>query len=341
MLERRKEIIKTQSKTSLLDSNLTNTLKSESNDKTNKHRKMTFIFSNNNNDKSNSKKFRLSKINSDNLKKFLKQKSLSTNKHKPLTDNNLKKKNSIYSNKNYETIDASKNNNSKINSFKNIKRIKSNSKLAEIKSLSSSPKNMNSNSPVIIYLPLSNFEKNLPSFEISEEDRMFNQYEEEKNSKPKKKVTKIKSKEKQKQKTTKKKILPASVVALHKVYKKIPKIIHEIENLKKLKYSMSLHKYQKLLLKTGSKTLTKESKDKLSDKFKVIRKTSEKSYDLFKKSLRSIEKQEKKIIDKINKQQIFFKKTLSQQPSSFYSTFSNFDFLPQIKFYRTPKNKLK
>ena len=333
MYEGRSQIIKTQSKSNLLERKLTNTIKSDSNDNTNIHRKMTLIFSNND----HPKKFRLSNTNSDKLKRFLKQKSVSSNKHKQFTENNFKKKNSISSNNNFDSINTSKNSNNRITIF-NLKKNQSNSKLVDTNKFPSQKKN-NLYAPVIINLPLSNFAKYTPSFEISEEDRMFNQFKKEKKSKSKKKSPKIKSKEKQK--SIKKKVIPARFIALHKVYKKIPKIIHEIENLKKLKYTMSLRKYQKLLLKTGSKTLTKESRDKLTDKFKVIRKTTEKNYDLFKKSLRTIEIQEKKIIDKINKQQAFFTKTISQQQLPMYSTISNFNFLPKIKFYRTPKSKLK
>lgn len=147
-------------------------------------------------------------------------------------------------------------------------------------------------------------------FDVSEEDRMFNQFLDEKPKQIKLKKEKEKEKKKIKIKLKKKKLKPAFSYhsELNKIYKRIPEVMDQIESTKKLKESMSLCKYQNLLLEVGTKNLNKEIRDKLNDKFISLRKFTEKPYALFRQSLDKIENKEKEIIESINTKQDFYKK---------------------------------
>lgn len=131
--------------------------------------------------------------------------------------------------------------------------------------------------------------------------------------------------------------------ALYKVYKKIPQTMHKIEKVKRMKETLPLFEYQNLLLKTGGKVLPKESRQQLFQKFRFIRKSIEKEYGLFKEVLPEIEKKEQKIITQINLRQRKYNKTMSpgkkeDKKASFFNF--NTNFLPEIKFIKTPKYKL-
>ena len=178
-------------------------------------------------------------------------------------------------------------------------------------------------------------------FEVSEEDRMFNQYKIKKsrNDVIKKSKTKVKIKLKKKKFNN----LKSYDAALGKVYKKIPKILNKIENTKKLKGSMSLLKYQNLLLDVGSKNLNRETRQKLNNKFVSLRKFSDKVYDLFKESLEKIEKKEEKIIESINKQQNYYKRKMREKKYETISMFKSPPFfsLPNLQFHKIMNSKSK
>ena len=114
-------------------------------------------------------------------------------------------------------------------------------------------------------------------FEISEEDKMFDQYL----LKKKKKIKKEKAKIKIKIKPKKKKLIfyNSYELPLNKVYKKIPLIMNKIESTKKLKNSFSLLKYQNLLLDIGSKNLDWDSRVKLTNEFHNLRNITNKKYE--------------------------------------------------------------
>ena len=182
--------------------------------------------------------------------------------------------------------------------------------------------------------------KSPDDFAVSDEDRIFNQFKPKKNNKSHSKKKKIKMKVKLK----KKKINPLASydAALHKVYKQIPKIISKIEDTKKLKGTMSLFKYQNLLMDVGTKNLNRETREKLNNKFLTLRNFSDKTYDLLKESLENIETEEKKIIDSINTQQNYYKRKMNE--TKFNTTISRnmgFFSLPNLKFHQIGKPKIK
>ena len=180
-------------------------------------------------------------------------------------------------------------------------------------------------------------------FEVSEEDRMFNQFlnEKPKHNKLKKEKKKIKIKIKLKKKK------PKPVFSYHKalnnIYKRIPEVMDQIESTKKLKESMSLYKYQNLLLEVGSQNLNKEIKDKLNDKFISLRKFTEKPYALFRQCLDKIENREKEIIKSINTKQNFYKKKMKEKKyrTIYISRSMDYRELPNIRFLKQNKPKLK
>ena len=183
--------------------------------------------------------------------------------------------------------------------------------------------------------------KNPNDFDVSEEDRIFNQYKKKKNEKSKTK--KVKAKVKIKLKKKKLKNFYSYDAALGKVYKKIPKIINKIEDTKKLKGGMSLLKYQNLLMDVGTKNLNREDKQKLNNKFRTLRIFSDKSYNLLRDTLESIEKDEKKIIDSINTQQNYYKRKMRENNFFTISSSKHFGFinLPNLKFHKIGQSKKK
>ena len=178
-------------------------------------------------------------------------------------------------------------------------------------------------------------------FAISEEDRMFNQFL---NEKPKQKKIK-KEKKKVKIKLKKKKLKPVFSYnkALNNIYKRIPEVMDQIESTKKLKESMSLYKYQNLLLEVGSQNLNKEIRDKLNDKFVSLRKFTQKPYALFRQCLDKIENREKEIINSINTKQDFYKKKMKEKKyrTIYISRSMDYRELPNIRFLKHRKPKLK
>lgn len=185
--------------------------------------------------------------------------------------------------------------------------------------------------------------KNPNDFDVSEEDRIFNQYKKKK-PQTKSKTKKVKTKVKIKLKKTKKiNNFYSYDAALGKIYKKIPKIINKIESTKKLKGNMSLLKYQNLLMDVGSKNLNRETKQKLNNKFRTLRVFSDKSYNLLRDSLEKIERKEKKIIDSINTQQNYYKRKMKE--NNFYTISNKRHFglvsLPNLKFHQIGKSKKK
>ena len=304
----------------------------------------------------NSDLLQLSSSEKINSKKIFRQKSLtlSQNKNnifnkKASTSNfNLRKKsmNQLNILNNVNTINNLNNNIDTLNNNNNITRknsinIPKNIKLYKSGEIYRNHPNINYTSGMSIN-PISMLTiKNPDDFEVSEEDRMFNQYKlkKPKSNKVKKAKTKVKIKIK------KKKITPFTSynAALGKVYKKIPKIIDKIENTKKLKDTMSLLKYQNLLMDVGTKNLNRETRQKLNNKFTSIRNFSDKAYVLFKESLGIIETKEKEIIESINTKQNYFKRKMKEKK---YKTISasknpNFFSLPNIKFIKISKSRLK
>jgi hypothetical protein len=178
-------------------------------------------------------------------------------------------------------------------------------------------------------------------FDVSEEDRMFDQFL---NEKPKKNKLK-KEKKKIKIKLKKKKLKPVFSYhsPLNKIYKRIPEIMDQIENTKKLKESMSLYKYQNLLLEVGSQNLNKEIRDKLNDKFVSLRKFTQKPYALFRQCLDKIENREKEIIQSINTKQDFYKKKMKEKKyrTIYISRSMDYKELPNIRFLKQNKPKFK
>ena len=169
-------------------------------------------------------------------------------------------------------------------------------------------------------------------FEISEEDKMFDQFSLEK----KKKIKKIKLRTKKlKIKKKKIKLFNSFEAPLKKVYKKIPQIINKIESTKKLKNSFSLLKYQNLLFDIGSKTLDINSKAKLTKEFNNLRNITNKKYELLRKSVRDLENQEKEIIERVNKQQDLYKKNMRENNYYCMTIGMNFHSLQSLKFHRT------
>ena len=187
--------------------------------------------------------------------------------------------------------------------------------------------------------PLSTLKlKNPNDFDVSEEDKIFNLYKSKNNEK-----SKIKKGKKKKIKLKKKKIKTFSSynAALVKVYKKMPKIISNIEYTKKLKGAMSLYKYQNLLMDVGAKNLNRETRDKLNNKFINLRNFSEKTYNLIKESLDSIETKEKEIIESINTQQNYYKRKMKE--NKYYTITSSRNSglisLPNLKFHKIGKSQ--
>lgn len=169
-------------------------------------------------------------------------------------------------------------------------------------------------------------DKNNP-FEVEEEDKIFKR---------------IISKKNKKKKQKKLRLFNSRDAPLTRVYKKIPYIMTQLNEIKKLKNDMPLIKYQKTLLDVGSQVLDRDMNNKLNQKFFEIRKATEKKYDYFESFINSIEDKEKKIIKKINTQQNFFKRIMVNHNKSklIYGTSNKVDFFPEIKFYPTPKHLL-
>lgn len=283
-------------------------------------------------------------------KQFFKQKSLtlSQNQNTPFHNKtlnsklNLRKKstNSLntYNNK-FNNINNLEILNTSINPTRSSKKI---SNKFYIYQNEDNYKNQNTlyNSGMTSINPLSTIsikKKNPDDFEVSEEDKIFNQYKKQKleKNKSKKGKTKVKIKLKKK-KYTKYNPFSSYDAALVKVYKKIPKIMSIIENTKKLKGNMSLFKYQNLLMNVGTKNLNRETREKLNNKFVTLRTFSDKGYNLLNESLESIEKKEKKIIDSINTQQNYYKRKMKENNYHTISTSRNIGFLnlPNLKFHK-------
>ena len=231
------------------------------------------------------------------------------------TMNNLKNKSSKIITKNYKSVQIMPNSN--INSNNNGIKL----------SLST--------------LPIKSI-KSPDDFGISDEDRIFNQF---KKKKKKAKSPLKKPKSKIKIKLKKKKFNPFSSYdsALVKVYKKIPKIINNIENTKKLKGTMSLLKYQNLLMDVGAKNLNRQTREKLNNKFITLRNFTNKPYNLFKESLESIENEEEKIIDSINTQQNYYLRKMKENKYNSLTSLGNLGSisLPNLKFFKLGKSKKK
>lgn len=185
--------------------------------------------------------------------------------------------------------------------------------------------------------------KNPYDFEVSEEDKMFNQYKVETPKKLKTKKEKSKIKLKLNMKKEKLKSIFSYHSPLDKVYKKFPQVLDEINKTKKLKFKMSLNRYQNLLLDVGSKNLPRETRDKLNDKFVSLRKSIDKAYVLFRDSLDKIEDEEKDIIDSINTQQDFYKKKMMENKYYTLAMSINLDdkTLPNLKLLKVRKPKYK
>ena len=317
--------------------------------KNNKKLPLISINSENNNENNKLKDFKESKesnINNNIDKKsniILKQKSLNQNyvKSKFSSPNvfNKKKSDNIFKDRNYNNIFLLKN-----NFIKNLPQLKkeeiSNSQKEYLFSNNSNYHDLNFDSDIYQFssvIPTSTTKKD--EFEISEEDKMFDQF----TLKKKKKIKKIKIKPKHKIKKKKKLNFYNSYEApLNKVYKKIPQIINKIELTKKLKNSFSLLKYQNLLLDVGSKTLGFNSRAKLTNEFTNLRNISNKKYELLRKSVRDIENKEKEIIDRVNKQQDRFKKNMRENNYYCMTIGMNFHSIPSLKFHRTlPSFKCK
>ena len=237
-------------------------------------------------------------------------------------------------------------NNLFLNTFNNLKTTNRNStKLANnfksVQIIQNSNINMNDNLINLTPLPIKSI-KSPDDFGISDEDRIFNQY---KRNNKKEKSPKKKAKSKIKIKLKKKKLNPFSSYdsALVKVYKKIPKIINKIENTKKLKGTMSLLKYQNLLLDVGAKNLNRQTREKLNNKFITIRNFTNKPYSLFKESLESIETEEEKIIDSINTQQKYYLRKMKENNYNSITSIGNLGSisLPNLKFFKLGKSKKK
>lgn len=180
------------------------------------------------------------------------------------------------------------------------------------------------------YIPL--IPKKKDEFEISEEDKMFDQFLLKKKKNPKKSKTKAKIKLKSKKK--KLNFFSSYEAPLNKVYKRIPFILNKIELTKKLKNSFSLLKYQNLLLDV-SKNLDWDSRVKLTNIFTNLRNKTSKEYELLRKSVREIENKEKKIIEKVNKQQDYFKKNMREKNYYCMTIGMSFHGIPSLKFHRT------
>ena len=171
-------------------------------------------------------------------------------------------------------------------------------------------------------------------FEISEEDKMFDQFLlKKKNKKIKKEKAKIKLKTKPKKK--KLNFYNSNELPLNKVYKRIPLILNKIESTKKLKNSFSLLKYQNLLLDIGSKNLDWDSRVKLTNEFHNLRNITNKKYELLRNSVKDIENQEKEIIDDVNRQQEYYKKNMREKNYYCMTIGMNFYSIPNLKFHRT------
>jgi len=257
---------------------------------------------------SNSKKHKDKKHKNENIQKRF---SLTLNKNKIKSKMIIQHKNTtIVNNKRKRNIPN--NNNSLNKSSKTIdyssSQILRKRKLS-IKSVSKKEKEKNKNNP----------------FEIEEEDKIFKR---------------IISKKKKKKKQKKLRLFNSRDAPLNRVYKKIPYIMTQLNQIKKLKNDMPLIKYQKTLLDVGSQVLDRDMNNKLNQKFFEIRKVTEKKYDYFEFFINSIEDKEKKIIKKINTQQNFFKRIMVNHNKSkfIYGTSNKVDFFPEIKFYPTPKH---
>ena len=162
-------------------------------------------------------------------------------------------------------------------------------------------------------------------FEVDEEDKLF--------------LQKLLKKKKKNKKQKKKKLYNSHDAPLSKVYKQIPYILNQLNQVKQLKNDMSLIKYQRALLEIGSKVLNRDLSNKLNLKFIEIRKSSEKKYNYLEKEIIKIEEKEKKIIKKINTQQNFFKRIMINNNKSnwIYGQNKKIDYFPEINFIPIPR----
>ena len=299
----------------------------------------------------NTETIEISKSNKDYRKAFFKQKTLNATQGKnQFLNSNIaaksKRKQSINYVRSHLLINNNINNygiedyNNMIKTPKNLINILKDDNLSK-----SNEKSINFNRKyhnTIIVSPYAEVKiKDPDDFQVSEEDRMFNQYTT---------LKVLKKKKEKKEKTVKIKLKKKLVrnffnithnPVLAKVYKKMPQIFEKIEDTKKLKYNMSLLKYQNLLMNVGTKNLNLETKQKLHNKFKSLRSMSNRKYSLFQEYLQMIEEKEEKIIKSINTQQDFYKKEMKK---SRYNTFSATrivnDFgLPNLKFYKIGGSK--
>ena len=248
--------------------------------------------------------------------------------------NNYNSNNLIINNtNNKDTLDNSITSNR--STKKNINRIKSYQNILLNKNQNINYNNRNQEKMLKI--------KNPYDFEVSEEDKMFNQYKVETPKKLKNKKEKSKIKLKLNMKKEKLKSIFSYHSPLDKVYKKFPQVLDEINKTKKLKFKMSLNRYQNLLLDVGSKNLPRETRDKLNDKFVSLRKSIDKAYVLFRDSLDKIEDEEKDIIDSINTQQDFYKKKMMENKYYTLAMSINLDdkTLPNLKLLKVRKPKYK
>ena len=268
---------------------------------------------------------------------ILKKKSLNQNflKNKLSSPNVFQKKKSdiLFKDRNYNNIFPLKNN--FIKNLPQLKQEKTDNNNKEHLLLSNSNYyDVNYDGDIYQFssvMPTSTTKKD--EFEISEEDKMFDQF----SLKKKKKIKKVKIKTKHKIKLKKKKmnLFNSYEAPLNKVYKKITQIMNKIELTKKLKNLYSLLKYQNLLFDIGSKTLDWNSKAKLNNQFNNLRNISDKKYELLEKSIRDIENKEKEIIDRVNKQQDQYKKNMRENNYYCMTIGMNFHNIERLKFYRT------
>ena len=214
------------------------------------------------------------------------------------------------------------------NKIKFLTDYKNNQKKYSSKSLNNTVKHKNrrslilkKSSKIINLKPKKKEKKNdfYNPFEVNEEDKLFK---------------KLLTKKKNNKKERKLRFYNSHDAPLSKVYKKIPYILNQLNQVKKLKNDMSLVKYQKALLEIGSKVLNRDLSSKLNLKFIEIRKSTEKKYDYLEKEIIKIEEKEKKIIKKINTQQNFFKKIMVNNNKSnwIYGQNKKIDYFPEINF---------
>lgn len=181
--------------------------------------------------------------------------------------------------------------------------------------------------------------KYLDIFEISENDKIFNELQRftkaklQKSNQNKKNVE-IKKKQ-NKSYNTRYNTNTSKNQTLNKIYKTNKEIMKKLEKSKKLKDSLSLQKYQKLLLKVGSKNLDIPTKIKLEKTFLSLRKSPKRKMNIL-ESLVTFENLEKKIINSINSKQFLYQKKIKEinSLSSSRPAFGGLKTLPKIKFHQ-------